>query len=169
MKLSRPLFALAAVALFSGACKGPAGPPGPPGPAGPPGPPTGGGTFIVGGATSFNSFGTGDNFMPMSASLRTNDYDGSKTRVGIAGSLTDFSAALNQTTPTGTYTFHVMKNGTADALTCVVATGTLSCEDLSHCVSFAVGDEIAVRGTGSGAENRILRWTAVFTPGGSCP
>ena len=129
----------------------------------------GGGPFIVGGATSFNSFGTGDNFMPMAASLRTNDYDGSKTRVGLAGSLTDFFAALDQTSSTGTYTFHVMRNGAAQALTCVVATGTLSCEDLTHCVDFVGGDLIAVRGTGAGAENRILRWTGVFTPGASCP
>ena len=107
--------------------------------------------------------------MPMTGSLRTNDYDGSKTRVGLAGSLTDFFAALNLTSPAGTYTFHVMKNGVAQSVTCAVAAGTFSCTDLSNCVSFAAGDLIAVRGTGSGAENRILRWTGVFTPGGSCP
>ena len=62
-----------------------------------------------------------------------------------------------------------MKNGSAQTLACVVSTGDLSCEDLTHCVSFSAGDLIAVRGTGSGAENRILRWTGVFTPGASCP
>lgn len=156
--------------------EGPAGPPGPEGPQGPPGPEgppgedgVGGGAFLVGGATSFNSFGTGDNFMPMAASLRTNDYDGSKTRVGLAGTLTDFYAAIDQTSPAGTYTFHVMKNGAAESVTCSVAAGTLFCDDLTHCVSFAAGDFVAVRGTGSGAENRILRWSGVFTPGGSCP
>jgi hypothetical protein len=107
--------------------------------------------------------------MPMAASLRTNDYDGSKTRVALAGTLSDFFAALDQTSPSGTYTFHVMKNGAAQSLTCVVAAGTLSCEDLTHCVDFAAGDFIAVRGTGSGAENRILRWNGVFTPGDTCP
>ena len=107
--------------------------------------------------------------MPMSASLRTNAYDGSKTRVGLAGTVTDFYAAIDQTSPTGTYTFHVMKNGAAQSVTCVVGAGTFFCEDLSNCVAFAAGDFIAVRGTGSGAENRILRWTAVFTPNGSCP
>ena len=107
--------------------------------------------------------------MPMAGSLRTNDYDGSKTRVGLDGTLTVLFAAINQSSPTGTYTFHVMKNGAPQSLTCVVATGTLSCEDLTHCVAFAAGDLIAVRGTGGGAENRILRWTGVFTPGGSCP
>jgi hypothetical protein len=50
-----------------------------------------------------------------------------------------------------------------------VAAGTLSCEDLTHCVDFVAGDFIAVRGTGSGAENRILRWNGVFTPGDTCP
>jgi hypothetical protein len=107
--------------------------------------------------------------MPMAASLRTNDYDGSKTRVGLAGTLTDFFAALDQTSPAGTYTFHVIKNGVAQSLTCVVAAGTLSCENLTNCVELVAGDLIAVRGTGSGAENRILRWTGVFTPGGTCP
>ena len=50
-----------------------------------------------------------------------------------------------------------------------MAAATLSCEDLTRCVSFAAGDFIAVRGTGGGAENRILRWAGVFTPGASCP
>ena len=62
-----------------------------------------------------------------------------------------------------------MKNGVAQAVTCVVATGTLSCTDLTHCVDFAAGDFIAIRGTGSGAENRILQWTGLFTPGATCP
>ena len=85
---------------------GPIGPQGPEGPEGPPGPAgTGGGPFIVGGATSFNSHGTLDNFMPMASSFRTDDYDGAKARVPLAGTLTDFYAALNLTSPTGTYTF----------------------------------------------------------------
>ncbi|KPM47637.1 hypothetical protein [Jiulongibacter sediminis] len=137
--------------------------------------PTGGGgggtsSFFVGGGSSFNGFGTGDNFVPMTNSVRTNTYDGSKTRIHMAGVLTKFEGSIADFTTAGSYTFHVMKNGSATTLTCIITgASTLSCLDSSHCVSFDEGDYIAVRFTGSGATNRPGRWSAVYTPGGTCP
>ncbi len=130
----------------------------------------GGSAFIVGGGSAVNGFGDADNFVPMGSSLRANAYDGVKTRISMSGTLTQFEGAIKESTPAGSYTFHVMKNGSATGITCQVTGSATSCTDLSNCVSFAIGDFVAVRFTGSGtATNREGRWTAIFTPGGTCP
>lgn len=137
--------------------------------------PTGGGgggasSFIVGGGSSFNGFGTADNFIPMASSVRANSFEEVKTRVSMAGSITKFEGAIKGATAAGSYTFHILKNGTDTNITCVITGATTySCTDLSNCVQFVEGDYVAVRYTGSGATNREGRWSAIFTPGGGCP
>ena len=84
----------------------------------------------------------------MGSSVRANTYDEVKTRISMAGTLSLFEGAIKGSTPAGSYTFHVMKNGAATGLTCQVTGSATSCTDLSNCVSFAVGDYIAVRYTG---------------------
>lgn len=127
---------------------------------------------LIGGGSSFNSFGDGSNpnYMPLGAGQRTNDYDGSKTRVGLAGTITDFEGALQLSAGVGgSYTFTFIKNNTDQTLSCIISGDTdLNCTDLSNCVAVAAGDYVAVRALGSSATNRVLRWTAVFTPGASC-
>lgn len=148
------------------------GPAGPTGPQGPPGPAAADGSFIIGGGSPVNVNGsTGTTFLPMAASGRFATYGAAKSIVSVAGKLSKFSGMLDGTAgATGSYTYVVFKNGSADALTCTVAgSAARSCTDSSNCIAFADGDTIAVRVVASGASNRMPRWNGVFAPGGSCP
>lgn len=129
--------------------------------------------FIVGGGSAFNGSYTDDNFIPMGSSVRTAAYNDAKTRVPLAGTLTNFEGAITTTTSATNYVFTVYKNGSPTNLTCTVNQGSTSCTDLSNCISLVAGDFISIRykgNSGSGtSDNRPGRWVAIFTPGGTCP
>lgn len=127
------------------------------------------GSQIVGGGSAFNVGGTGDSYLPLAASSSTNDFSGAANLIPLAGTITDFQGHLSAATSSGSYTFTLMKNAGDTVVTCTASSPSdLSCSDFSNCVSYSGGDFIAVRATGTNADNRQVRWSAVFTPGGSC-
>lgn len=124
---------------------------------------------IIAGGSVINGFGTGTNYVPIGAG-RTNDYDGSKSRMPLSGTITDMEGSITAVTAAGTYTFTLVKNDTDQSLTCNFdASSNLNCTDSSNCVDVAVGNYIVMKIVGAGADNRPFRWSAVFTPGASCP
>lgn len=129
--------------------------------------------FIVGGGSSFNGSYTDDNFIPLASSYRGTSFDFSASRVPLSGTISLFGAAIPNATTETNYVFTVYKNGVATGLTCTVSQGSTSCSDLSNCVQFNAGDNMAVLykgNSGSGtSDNRPGRFTAVFTVGASCP
>lgn len=59
----------------------------------------------------------------------------------------------------GTWTFTIVKNGTATAVTCTI--GTDSCTDSSNTVSVTAGDDIGIKiDTGSSGAAAMLSWSA---------
>jgi len=129
----------------------------------------GGDSLIGGGWGNFQGMAT-SNYYGMFHGFRGTAVGEVESRVGTAGVVTEFSAAITTAPPTGNWTFTLFKNGVAEAATCSIAGGSTNCSDATHCVAFAAGDRIAVEVVpmGATANSGGPRWTAVFAAGGSC-
>ena len=80
--------------------------------------------------------------------------------VAVAGPLTDFSAHAGSAVSGTGVTLTVLKNGSATAVKCTIASGASSCTDSTDTVSFAITDTIAVEiQNGSGTFVRNVAWT----------
>ena len=78
----------------------------------------------------------------------------------MAGPLTDFSAHAGSAVSGTGVTLTVLKNGSATAVKCTIASGVSSCTDSTEPVSFAITDTIAVEiENGSGTFVRNVAWT----------
>jgi hypothetical protein len=81
--------------------------------------------------------------------------------VPISATLSSFRAHAGSAVSGSGVTLTVMKNGTATAITCTIASGAASCTDSSDSVAFTTSDVIAVRiQNGSGTFVRQVAWTA---------
>lgn len=131
----------------------------------------GGTTSLVGGGwNNFQGMAT-TNFYGLFHGFRGTSYGEIKSRVGVAGALSSFSAAITVAPPTGNWTFALHKNGAAQTMTCSITGANTRCVDAAGCVDLAAGDEIAVEVVPTGASSNAggPRWTAVFAAGASCP
>ena len=162
--LPRLLVALLAVAVWSGCCC-----PDSDGGGGNGGGDGGGSSLVGGGWNNFQGMAT-TNYYGLFHGYRGTAYSEVKSRVGAAGTLTGFSAAITAAPPAGSWAFTLFKNGAAQVTTCSITGASTSCLGAATCVDLAVGDEIAVQviPTGASANAGGPRWTAVFTPGDSC-
>ncbi len=130
----------------------------------------GGASLVGGGWGNFQGMAT-TNYYGMFHGFRGTAHGDVESRVGAAGALTAFSAAITTAPPTGSWAFTLFKNGAAQAMTCSITGANTSCLDAASCVDLTTGDEIAVEvvPTGATANAGGPRWTAVFTAGASCP
>jgi len=158
--------------------QGPAGPQGADGEAGPQGPegsvgpqgPQGPSAIIIGGGTgSANLSGGADRFVAaFYAHVNANENSVNQVMT-ISGELSDLYVRLdNSPGGTNSYTFTIRINGVDSTLTCTILGSATSCSDidLSHSVTFAAGDLIAVKADPSSPAPtaRAMRWTAKFAP-----
>ncbi len=129
-----------------------------------------GSSLVGGGWINFQGMAT-TNFYGLFHGYRGTTYTEVRSRVGTAGTLTAFSAAITTAPPTGSWAFTLFKNGVAQTMTCSITGANTSCLDAASCTELAAGDEVAVQvvPTGASANAGGPRWTGVFTAGGSCP
>ena len=127
-------------------------------------------SLLGGGWHNFQGMAT-TNYYGLFHGFRGTAYDEVESRVGAAGTVTGFAAAITSAPPTGSWVFTLFKNGAAQAMSCSIAGSDDECLDAAGCVEVAVGDEIAVEVVPSGATANAggPRWTAVLSAGASCP
>lgn len=131
---------------------------------------TGGASSPIGGGWhNFQGMAT-TNYYGMFHGFRGTTYDEVKSRVGVAGSLTGFSAAITTAPPTGSWTFTLFKNGVAESVACTITGASTGCLDATGCLELTAGDEIAVQVVPAGASANAggPRWAAVFAAGSGC-
>jgi hypothetical protein len=81
--------------------------------------------------------------------------------VPISANLSGFRAHAGSAVGGSGVTLTVMKNGTATAIACTIASGASSCTDSADSVAFTTSDVLAVRiQNGTGTFVRQVAWTA---------
>jgi hypothetical protein len=140
---------------------GPAGPAGPTGAAGPAGP----NTSLLGGSVSSataNQTTYSAPFMGFTSSTQSSI----EQRMPVGGTLDQFAIRLSNDpgSSPNSWAFTVMNATTASTVTCSISGTGVSCNDLTHSVSFAAGDLLSIRLVpNSDPDNTSVRWTARFT------
>src|SRR5689334_12075093 len=88
------------------------------------------------------------------------------TPIGGALTLSNFYMLLDVAPGAGTsYTFTVMKNGSATALTVTISDAATTATDSTHSVSFAAGDTVSIQSqpTGAVATTNLQSWNFLVT------
>jgi hypothetical protein len=161
--------------------QGPQGPQGSVGIQGPAGA-AGTSTQVIGGSTGGQSgpYFSGSNtaWLGMKTGLAQNSHVMADSPLTVAGTLSNFTVHIVNLSgaPAGAnIAFTVLKNGADTAATCTLLNAQIpfvivgdypvaSCSDTTHTVSFAAGDEIAVKiaPTASVPNGYIVNWAAAY-------
>ena len=90
--------------------------------------------------------------------------DAIEQRMPLAGTISSLYISLDGSPGGGSsYTFTVLKNGTATGVTCAITGSSTQCADLTNSADFAAGDGIVIQSTPSREPGkRQMRWTAVY-------
>ena len=149
---------------------GPAGPTGPTGAAGPTGPagPTGAAgpnTSLLGGSVS-NATANQTTYSAPFMGFTSSTQSSVEQRMPVGGTVDQFAVRLSNDpgSSPNSWAFTVMNATTASTVTCSISGTSVSCNDLTHSVSFAAGDLLSIRLVpNSDPDNTSVRWTARFT------
>ncbi len=108
-----------------------------------------------------------------STAAQTNESDAQQV-IPVAGTLSNLCVLLNKAPQNGAgnqqIVFTVFKNGVATGVTCTIAENATNATDITHTVSFAVGDTITLESDPTGsttnnpATNIFVRWGAKYAP-----
>jgi len=124
----------------------------------------GGGSFLVAGALNYAS--GADRFGRLNGDGAQTTIDVANTPVAMAGTLSDMRVRL-AVAPAGmeSVTVTVFKNSAAQSMTCTIDSPDTTCLINGSTVTFAAGDDFAVKSTGTvSAGTATITWSAVFTP-----
>lgn len=131
------------------------------------------GAFVIsytGGTNSENLSGGSDNYASLVAQLNPNitTTNGNATvQSGGEATLSHFSVTISGNPNSGggvqSYTFTVMVDGLASALTCTISEPATTCSDTTHSVALTAGQTVNVRSVPGGSPAaRSATWTSTY-------